>query len=310
MECSELTSLVIEARIGQLNRESRRALAEHLERCPECREEARHVEEVWTALGQDPDAVVTAEFRRRTLALLEEELIRSRIRMFRPRARSAVRLAQAAALVLAVGAGYSIGHRGTAPAAGRVATSRPEIRLPEADSMLSNVSYRPADAEGKIGISYDVVSRATVVGRPEDPAMAKLLAYLVSRNTQTAGEKSRAIELVSSHYGASVAPASADIVRALTSTLRKDQNPGVRKKAADALAGFRMTPEIRNAFLDALRSDPNPAVRLVTVEALAAAAKESPDSRTIESLRDKAVDPHENRFVRAKAASALKAIEF
>jgi hypothetical protein len=43
---------------------------------------------------------------------------------------------------------------------------------------------------------------------------------------------------------------------------------------------------------------------------LAAAAKESPDERTIESLREKAVDPAENGFVRAKAASALKAMEF
>ena len=36
----------------------------------------------------------------------------------------------------------------------------------------------------------------------------------------------------------------------------------------------------------------------------------SPDASTIESLREKAVDPQENGFVRAKAASALKAISF
>ena len=84
----------------------------------------------------------------------------------------------------------------------------------------------------------------------------------------------------------------------------------MRKKAADALASFAMTPEIRGAFLDALNADKNPAVRLVAVEALAAAAKESPDARTIESLRAKAFDPAENGFVRTKAASALKAMEF
>jgi hypothetical protein len=48
----------------------------------------------------------------------------------------------------------------------------------------------------------------------------------------------------------------------------------------------------------------------VAVEALAAAAKESPDARTIDSLRAKAFDPAENGFVRTKAASALKAMEF
>ena len=51
-------------------------------------------------------------------------------------------------------------------------------------------------------------------------------------------------------------------------------------------------------------------MRLAAVDALAAAAKQSPDARTIESLREKAVDPQENGFVRAKAASALKAISF
>jgi hypothetical protein len=51
-------------------------------------------------------------------------------------------------------------------------------------------------------------------------------------------------------------------------------------------------------------------VRLVAVDALAAAAKQSPDASTIESLREKAVDPQENGFVRSKAASALKAISF
>jgi len=80
--------------------------------------------------------------------------------------------------------------------------------------------------------------------------------------------------------------------------------------STDALASLTMTPEIRTAFLDSLRSDKNPAVRLVAVDALAAAAKQSPDSRTIESLRAKAVDPQENGFVRTKAASALKAISF
>jgi HEAT repeat protein len=107
-----------------------------------------------------------------------------------------------------------------------------------------------------------------------------------------------------------VAPASPDIVRALTATLKKDPNPGVRKKAADALAGFAITPEIRSAFLEALNGDKNPAVRLVAIETLSSAARETPDARTIESLRQKAFDPAENGFVRTKAASALKAMEF
>jgi HEAT repeat protein len=157
-------------------------------------------------------------------------------------------------------------------------------------------------------VSYDATHRRTVVGRPEDPAVASLLAYLVSRGSQTSGEKAQAIELVSSHYGGGVA--SPEIVRALAATLRRDENPGVRKKAAEALAGFPATAEIRAAFLEALEQDGNPAVRLIAIDALAAEARRSPDPRTIESLKDRAYDPAENGFVRAKAASALKTIDF
>ena len=313
MECRELTSLAIDELLGQAQEPARRDLARHLEGCATCRDEIAGIEKTWQSLGDDPDVPVTAEFRDRTLALLEDEMLRQRIRTFRPRpprpGRARV-LAYAAGLALAALGGFSTARHAGVSVAGTAAASKQPASPIEAGGRLSNVSYTPPDAQGRIGVSFDLEARRAFVGRPDDPAMAKLLAYLVSRSAQTAGEKSQAIEQVSSHYGSRVAPASPDIVRALTSTLRKDPNPGVRKKAADALASFAMTSEIRSAFLDALNADKNPAVRLVAVEALAAAAKESPDARTIESLRAKAFDPAENGFVRTKAASALKAMEF
>jgi HEAT repeats len=312
MECRELSATAVEELTGGLDETARKELTRHLEACAACRTEMGRTEQAWRALGEDPDAAVTPEFRDRTLALLEDEMLRARIRSFRPRPRWARPLAYAAGLALAaLGGAWAARQAGGAPAAGSVAASRAASSPPiEAKGRLSNVSYTPPDAQGRIGVSFDMESRRTVVGRPDDPAMAKLLAYLVSRSTQTAGEKSQAIEQVSSHYGSRVAPASPDIVRALTATLKRDPNPGVRKKAADALAGFAVTPEIRSAFLEALNADKNPAVRLVAIETLSAAARETPDPRTIESLRQKAFDPAENGFVRTRAASALKAMEF
>jgi HEAT repeat protein len=315
MECSELTSLAMDELLGEAGEPARLEIARHLEACPACRAEKARLDAVWQGLGEDPDAPVTPEFRRRTLALMEDEILRRRIEIFRPRprwARAAAYLAYAAGIALAAVGGGWVARRVSAPAnPARVASETASAPAPvEAGSRLANVSYTPPDAQGRIGVSFDLESRRTVVARPDDPEMARLLAYLVSRSTQTSGEKSRAIEQVSSHYASRTAPVSPEIVRALTTTLKKDPNPGVRKKAADALAAFPVSPEIRAAFLEALTNDRNPAVRLVAVEALAAAAKESPDERTIESLREKAFDPAENGFVRAKAASALKAMEF
>ena len=308
MECRELNELAVDLLLGEAPEASRAEAARHLETCAGCREEMTRVEKAWDVLGQDPDAPVTPAFRGRTLALLEDETLRQRIRTFRPASRWPRVAAAAAALFLAAGAGAYLARRGGAPAP--AAATKAELPVLDPRARLSNVSYRPADKEGRIGVSFDLESRRTVTGRPEDPQMAKLLAYLVSRGSQTAGEKSQAIEQVSTHYGARTAAASPDIVRALATTLRRDGNPGVRKKAADALAGFAMTAESRSAFLDALAHDSNPAVRLTAVEALAAAAKESPDQRTIDSLRETAFDPAENGFVRARAASALKAVQF
>ncbi len=307
MECRELTQRALGLWTGELDEPDRFELEEHRAACGACRRDLAQLEETWAALGSDPDAEVTPDLRRRALALMEDEMTRQRIRVFRPRPRWLPVAAQAAAVLVAAGIGW-LAHRPASPPAGSpaAATSAPA----PVSGAVSNVSYRPSDVRGKVAVSFDVTSHRTVVGRPEDPEVASLVAYLVSRGAQTSGEKAQAIELVSSHYGAASGPVSPEIVRALTGTLKRDQNPGVRKKAADALAGFPITPEIRASFLDALQNDRNPAVRLVAVEALADAGKQSPDPRTIESLREKASDPSENGFVRAKAASALKAMEF
>ncbi len=309
MECSELTERVVGRLAGDAGANSPGDLERHLDSCAACRAEASNIERAWKALGEDPDAQVTGDFRDRTLALLEDEMLRARIREFKPRARWPRLAAQAAALLVAGSAGFFVARRGpaalTTAEASKAKSPSPEMILRD-NPRLNNVSYRAA-ADGKLEVGFDMTNRQTITGRPDDPAMSKLLAYMLSHNAETAGEKSRAIELVSEHYkGGSGAAASPEIVAALTSTLKKDPNPGVRKKAADALAGFTTTPEIRAAFLDALRNDRNPAVRLASIEALAASAKEAPDATTIESLREKAQDPAENGFVRAKAASALK----
>ena len=312
MECRELTEYAIDRLTGQISQPRRGDLEAHLEACADCRAELARIEASWQTLGADRDAEMTEDFRLSTLALLEDEMTRARIRAFRPRPRWQRLATQAAALLVAVGAGWlAHGYRAAEGAARPGKPAAREAGSPAANETVSNVSYRPADQAGRVAVSFDVTGRRTVVGRPEDPAVASLLAYLVSRGTQTSGEKSQAIELVSSHYGSGNKTVSLEIVRALTATLKKDENPGVRKKAASALAGFPMTPEIRSALLDALAKDRNPAVRLTAVEALAAAASQAPaDERTIESLREKAFDPSENGFVRARAASALKAMEF
>jgi hypothetical protein len=315
MECGELTERAIGRLTGQLAPEEERGLAAHAASCEACRAEIAALEGAWQFLGEDRPLEASPEFRRRSRALLEEEMLRARVREFRPRRRTWRAAGRAAAVVAAAGLGYlAAAYRGSsAPAKTAAAPAVADRTAPGLDlganPRFSNLSFQKVGSQ-RVGIGFDVTTRRSIEGSPEDPEVARLLAYLVAHNAENAGEKSRAIELVQQHYASGEASPSPDIVSALANTLKRDPNPGVRKKAADALSGMRMTPEIRTALLDALRDDRNPAVRLAAIDRLAAAAKESPDPRTVQSLREKAVDPSENGFVRAKAASALKAMEF
>ena len=312
MECRQLTEWTVDRLAGALAPDAAAELSAHLRECPACRAESEGVEAAWTALGQDPGFAPSPEFLERGRELVEDEMLRMRVRAFRPKSPARRWIAQAAAVALAAGAGYAVANRRSTPppAAPAVAASSPMPNL-ESNPRLSNLSYQRADSGGRVGIGFDVTARYQIEGAPGDPEVNKLLAYVLSHNGENAGEKSRAIELLAEHGAASpTSPVSPDIVAALTGTLRKDTNPGVRKKAADALAAMPMTPEIRSTFLEALRSDRNPAVRLVAIEALSAAAKDTRDPRTIQTLREKAVDPSENGFVRTKAASALKTMEY
>jgi plasmid stability protein len=173
---------------------------------------------------------------------------------------------------------------------------------------LANVAYAPADPSGRVAVSFDVTTRYTVVGKPEDQAVANLLVSLVSGAAGSEGAKGKALDLMSEGTRGG-APVSPEIVALLRRTLETDKNPGVRKKAAEALAQMPPTAETRDALAAALKNDTNPAVRILAVEGLAKAAAVLKDASSIESLRQKAADDRENGYVRSQAALALSKIE-
>ncbi|MEP6802652.1 MAG: hypothetical protein ABJC07_11970, partial [Acidobacteriota bacterium] len=183
MECRKLTALALDGKLSDAPGPIREEVAAHCEGCAACRAELEALEHAWACLGEDADLPVTSEFRRRTLALLEDEMLRSRIRAFSPKGirRHWTRPAlQAAALLVAAVAGFEAARQLPSPSAGRPSEKTASAGVPrslEKASGLANVAYRPADAQGRIGVSFDVTSRETVVGRPDDPKMARLIAF-------------------------------------------------------------------------------------------------------------------------------------
>ena len=304
-------------------------LESHLASCETCRAEAAEIESVWTRLGDDDgaDLVPSAPFVARASAALAAAG-RERVVPFRVR-RTTDGLLKAAALLLAGGLGFLVAKSGgrPLPLVGSAALPTPSGRGENvafvsnrtldasrsvldlsAKPRLANATYRAAEEPGKIAVSFDVTTRYTVVGRPEDKSVADLLVSLMSGAAETEGARGRVLDFVSAttREGAAVSP---EIVTLLRRTLEADRNPSVRKKAAEALVQMPPTPEIRDALAHALKTDVNPAIRILAVEGLAKSATVLKDQTTIETLRQKAGDDRENGYVRSQAALALKRLE-
>jgi HEAT repeats len=314
MECNDVVEQAVGRLTHQLSPPVQAELAEHLARCAGCRTRVEETESAWARLGTDADIPIDPDFSRETLAMLQAETLRRRVVQF-PRGRLAIAL-RVAALIVAGASGFLLSRVGglRKSASPLAAVSRPDATpgapLPDLarQPKLSNVAFQPADPSGKIGVSFDATARYTVVGKPGEKGLSDLLAYLVAGGAGTESARGKAIDLVSQHY-AEGAPASPQIVATLVQTLQKDENPGVRKKAAEALSQLPATPQIRDAFLAALKGDACPAVRIVAVESLAKVAMTLRDPAAIETLRQKASDERETGYVRVKAASALKRID-
>lgn len=330
MPCRDIVDSTVSRLSGELPGELESELDRHLATCERCREEARRVEEAWGILGEAPEPVPSRRFVRETLAKLEKATLDRKVWSLAPRAtwRSRAVLLQAAALVLAALGGFAVARRSASPTApadagllGSAAEPSGVVRFASARTLdvakarpdlstqprLANVSFAPPDATGRVGVAFDVTTRYTVLGRPEDPGLAEVLTYLLSKPASTEGARGKAIELVAQGLAPNAA-ASPQVVEALVQTLKSDRNPGVRKKAAEALAQMPPAPEIRDALVAALKADSNPAIRAAAVDGLARMARERKDPASIEMLRERATDEKEAGFLRVRAATALKAI--
>jgi hypothetical protein len=334
MECREslnVREFVLARLAGESAGERAAAAAAHLSSCAACSAMAAEMESVWGRLADDDgaDLAPSPSFAARSAALLRDATRRAtNVRPFPSRETGSPLLKIAAVLAAGVtGFFLARGTSGPGPIA-RAYQPTPSGRAPENVTLVSNrtvdaahaaldlsgkprlanVAVTPADDQGRVSVSFDVTTRYTVVGRPEEPAVAEVLVSLMSGGSETAGAKGKALDLVSegTRGGAAVSP---EIVALLKTTLENDKNPGVRKKAAEALVQMPPSPETRDALAKALKNDSNPAVRILAVEGLAKAAATLKDASSIESLRQKAADDRENGYVRSQAALALSKIE-
>jgi L-fucose mutarotase/ribose pyranase (RbsD/FucU family) len=97
---------------------------------------------------------------------------------------------------------------------------------------------------------------------------------------------------------------SDEVIRALVSVFRYDENVNVRLAACDALRKTPPNPAIRKAFLEALRSEQSPLVKVAAIDALAAAR----DRNAAHDLAAIVQANQEDEAVKERASFALQRI--
>jgi hypothetical protein len=322
MECRDVPGQSVLKLTGEIDPGTERELDRHLAACESCRKEWVLAAEAWESLRDDPAPVPSARLSRETLARMEAATLRRA-----PRGLSLgwTGVRRVAALVV-MGAGGFLSARLWVPAASPSVPPtgvRPGVEtvvpvsndrivdasrtLPDlsAKPRMANVTYQPPDARGRLSVSFDVTTRYTVVGRPDEKGIESLLTYLVAGGGANEGARGQALDLVSERIAAGGVAPSDGIVAVLSKTLTADRNPGVRKKAAEALVMLPPTAETRDALIACLKAEPVPGIRMIAVEGLAKAAVTLKDRPAIETLQEKANDERESGYLRVKAASAL-----
>lgn len=333
-ECVALREALPSLLTESLDPVRRELTHEHIESCAECSAEWTAYKETWTILDELPVLDVPARAKARFLAevMPQHAVTEKPVDNVVPfhRRRSVKWLTQAAAIVAIAGGSWYTGHRTqkvevlTTPALVGSINPAPmsiaETRFLPASSINPNIEGRPDiqnvqfgdRSDGKIVMSFDIKSRWTVEGSPNDRSMVRLLSYVLEKEDSMAAGRSGAIDWVRKTYSD---PANADpeIANALGKVLSNDDHQGVRIRAIDTLKTLpaAVTSETREALINALKSDPNPAVRIKAVEALANMARSGTplDSNAVDTLRQTASQEDENLYVRVKAAEALSNIK-
>lgn len=174
---------------------------------------------------------------------------------------------------------------------------------------ISNIRFKnPFTNDGEIEISYDAIKPITYKGSMDDERVRELLAQaLVS--SDNAGFKLKTLSTMAFQDEKKFIP-DQRVKLALITTVKTDQNPGVRKEALNILAKYPFDEEILNLLIYTLGNDENSGNRVAAVNLLAGYIPEgtSIDGKLKQKL-EKQVEADSNEFIKFRASSLIKEVQ-
>jgi hypothetical protein len=160
---------------------------------------------------------------------------------------------------------------------------------------------------GTVEIEFDAVAPLSIKGNIDDPDIQKVLTYALL-NESNAGIRLASVNTIGDQIGQRAVPDPA-VRMALITTVRSDENPGVRREALRVLLQFGYDNAIRDALLYVLSNDQNTGMRVAAINALETARLDGRtfDGPTIDILK-KRMETENNTYIRNRAATFVKEI--
>jgi hypothetical protein len=270
MTCEKVREQIPELLAGRLDQAARESVVEHLESCAACRTEVAELNAVWRGMENlnDPaDSVPDPAAKARFLEVL---------RAYEAGAATA-HAAAPAAKVIAFPA--SPVWRGLA-AAGILA----------AGILMGHFQAGPREREGTTEISQ-------LKGQVDSLRQLVALSML---QQQSPSARMRGVT-----YTEQMSQPDREVVDALLSAVRNDNNENVRLSAVDALQKFSSDPRVIPALVDAIPQQDSPVVQISIVDLLVQLRARS----TVNDLARLAKDTHLNESVRQRMDQALRQLE-
>jgi hypothetical protein len=178
----------------------------------------------------------------------------------------------------------------------------------EGSSRIENVRFIETDLRnGMVEFDCEAVAPLRMKGRIDDPEIQRILTHALL-NESNAGIRLTSVNALGSRIdGHSVLD---PIVKSsLITSMKGDENPGVRKEALRVLVQSGFDTDIRDALLFVLANDKNTGMRVAAVNAMEMARLDGKkfDRQTADKLKE-SVDNESNNYIRNRAATFIKEI--
>lgn len=289
----------------ELPEPQRKETEDHLHACESCRTELEELRKLHHVLGPQtllkPAEQLLMESRQQLRSALRNEREKKSFwehlgeKLYGGAPSYQIALGYCSAIIIGLLIGYAAFGRTTPPSKTVAVPVRGDVQI----SNVRFIDANPSD-DGQVEFAFDAITPMKVKGRVNDERIQKVLTYALLQE-QNPGMRLRAINAI----GESQTTPDLEIKKALITTLKSDENAGVRREALSLLQKFPFDQEIKQAFLYVLENDKNAALRIAVIQSLA--TKKAGDKEVVNVLKER-VETDDNNYIRMKAKAVLQEI--